>query len=583
MTSLTISLLLPISGLVVSAVLVAVSRKKIQQQQQQDTAEVTPAKIDLSWLDEYEKKGKKKQQQRKVKAKKPAVPQQQVSAPASVDESSSSSSSEDDADDIQLLAAIQKNALASVKAAPRKPVKAVKPVHVSTESVEEEATLEEGWKAVPTKDELLIGSLRSRIAALGTSLEQAEAAKKEAERGLSAAQDRVQRLDTDLKERSAVFQLRLTGLEAELHSHRSHAQMLAKRVTILETQELSAAREEAERLAAIVAGAEARISGLLADKAALEASLLVAQLEAAQHLEEIAQLKASLESMGLLKSKHVSLEGDFAKLQQALFTTEGDLIALRSQEASRAAEHKRDLAEKLVADEAKEAAMQSLKQQVEELNGALETTTVELAEACTEKETLRAEMQAALEAAESSLSAAQEAGVQQLTGLQTELTAKESDLTSLRQHQGDLEAEIAALKETCAQIPLLQSTLAELEEQLADATQRLEEAQSAPAAAEPSEELETARSQIQAIKQAFSQHLSQTYGMKGRLQELEQENMQLSLELSALKATMYKQAIAGAEAEKGAKGKKGKAAKSVDAKSKAVEREASPAPSVASR
>lgn len=587
MNSLPVSLLLPISGIVVSAVLVAVSRKK--RQQQQDSNNPSPAKIDLSWLDEYEKdgkgKGKKKDKQRKAKSKSKASSGAAVivSAPVKEDESSSSSS-EDDADDLQLLAAIQKNAIASVKAVPRtKPMAAIVRAQTSVvfaDAVEE--GIEEGWKAVPTKDELLISSLRTRIAALSGSLDQAEASKKETEKSLIIAQDRAQWLESDLKERSAVFQLRLTGLEAELHSQRSHAQTLARRVTVLETQELSAAKEETERLTCMLASTDARLTELLAEKQALEAGLLKAQHQAALHVDEIAQLKASLESMGALKSKHVSLEAEFSKVQQALFTTESDLIALRSQEASRSAEHKRELSEKTAAMASKEALIAELKFQLEATSESLEKTRNQHADTFKECDALRSQLEAARESVASGV-VALELVSKRISELEARLAEKQAEIAALCESKGAIESERQVLMTTVTQ---LQTTVEGLESELADAKAKIAEQQEllqvASIPVEPSEELAAAQSQVQAIKQVFAQHLSQTFGMKSRLQELEQENMQLSLELSALKATMYKQAVVSAEASKPVKKAAGKS-KPAAKQEEVVAREPSPAPSVASR
>jgi len=643
MTSLSISLLLPISGIVVTAVLVAAASARKKNRDAAD-AEISK-EIDLSWLDEYEGKGKGKkgkggkQQQKKPKqAKKKSFP---ASLESFIDHASSSSSSEeeDQHDDIQLLAAIQKNGIKSVKnnsivkqAAPNFAPAAV----TYAEAVEGTDTT---WRAVPTKDELLISSLRSRIESMAANLTAANEAKAVAERSFSQAQTKAQRLEIDFQERTQHFSLRLNALEGDLRAERGNASLLAKRLEQLETSELAATRDEASRMAAALSEAVLRVNELNGEREELMRRLSQAEQDVAARAFEMAELKVSVESLQSFKFKYVYLESEHSKVKQALYATEADLIALRSQEASRAAEHKRIAEEAEIQESDLKASVLKLEKQISDFTSAkndafesekrlivteldetksklatleeslkgrleafsgLEADKQKLAEELFKAETAHDDLyhahQTALKEAENRLTlikanliATEEEAVgvtaskldEQATKFQADMKTLATELEAAMSDNAELKETIDNLQFEVELVPSLQTRIAELESELSEKSTTVASLES------------NNREEMETIKQAFGQHLTQSFGLKSRCQQLEQENMNLIGELSSLKATLFKARTSPASTgeKKTAEKKKGPS-KAQLAKLQAqvqvqaggdVTRESSPSPTVASR
>lgn len=560
MTSLSISLLLPISGIVVSAVLVAVSRKK--KRDATSTGAGKPAEIDISWLDEYEK-AEKSRKAKPQKAKKPQKKKEQVKPVLSADEPVSQESvkesevESDGLDDIQLLAAMQKRAF--LKKASKPTVKAVSapiavvsapapvadgpvtdaPVQVAEqiETVPEED--EAGWDRVPTKDELIISGLKDKVAALTKSLEQAEQAKAVAEKNLSLVQEKALRTEAEMKEKTVMFINQSSGLERELNSFRSHAQLLSKRVIQLEESELAETKEDIQRLTSELLAAESRVAELEAGRNEAAYKLDCAQRDASASSEEMAKLKATLESLSQFKAKYTGLEAEFAKVKQALYETESDLIILKSLEASRSAEHKKVL-------EAKDSEVVSLLAKVNELSQRLEgAETVSYGQIDYLKGELVASQKGleVLKAEYGKLVAEHEAALKQIA------TQNESRVAELEAKLSGLEKEKAALECSSANaignLDAMKAAKAELEAKYTaevERTSALEaelESVRAKEVEDKTDQVEGLKTELEAVKKRFAEYLTSNAGLKSRKEELEVENFHMFQELNQLKAAIF--------------------------------------------
>lgn len=548
MNSLTISLLLPISGIVVSAVLVAVNRNKKKRQQQQGDAPV-----DLSWLDEYEQpKGGQKQKKQNQKAKNKNKAKKTFDKPvavnageASVAASSSSESEADDHDDIALLAAIQKGSKLVKPAAPIKPVVKAVPIVESTGKIEETET-GEGWASVPTKEELVLSSLRSRIDSLSKSLETSEHAKSIAEKSLAQAQEKVEKLESELKDRQHNYQLRLISVENEMAGARSQAQAMARRIAEITETELAESKEEVSRLSAELYAVEKQVKEVASEKETLLERLGQVEFVASSRAEEISQLKESLESMNIWKSKHINLESEFSNLKQILFTTESDLINLRSQEASRAAETKNLISQKEDEISCLNESISSMKTDLEASRDAemmlTEQINVLIAEHQNAIAAAKEESEAAVNVAESKteeLKTQLEQLIAEKTaelgkaGIASSKLAEELSLAKTEAEEtskaiADLTAQFESIKADSAK------TVSDLEARLSDALHQASSIQ-----AEKEREKESIQSELALVKSRFAEHLNKSLGIKTRKQELEKENALLNLELAEIKAAIF--------------------------------------------
>ncbi len=488
MQGLPISLLLPISGIVVTAVMVAVSRKKKPQ---------LPGRpeIDLSWLDKFEDK---KSSKKKVKAKKPSKKGKPASTTISVPSETlafSESEQDDGVDDIALLAAIQQKSMPI-------PVQQPKKAQESSESTDNEDDGE--WNRIPTKNELIISSLKSRVEALTKSLENTEKHKVEAEKNLVQAQEKVARLEADLKDRMASHQVSIQALEHELASHCNRASLLAQRLSNLEESELAESKEEINRLTRELYSLEALLKELRAERDSLMANFKESEEKSLLQSDEICRLKESVESLQGLKSKFINLENNYANLQKSLYSTESDLISLRSQEATKAAEYKIVLAEK------------------EEIIAALQT------EVCSKSAEIESFLikQAELES--------HMANAEEVESLKAELESLNDKLEGTSKTIESLEEELANKTTTielmATEIETLNTTIKSNQETSQSAHSELESLK---------EELKKSECEFEAVKSRFLAHLKQTTGLKSEKEALEKENRRLADELYSLQMAVF--------------------------------------------
>lgn len=578
MSNLTITLLLPVSGIIVTAILVAASRKRRAARQDQDASE------DLSWINDIRpadvglakgKNGNKKAGSKKAASKKTGsknnnnskttpVPEQ----PAIETSCSSEEETEDEHDDIQLLAALQKNSSSKTPAAQttttKKSLTQLKN-DSKVEIVEEDSPMEEGegWSKVPTKDELVISSLRSRIESLAQSLQTSEAEKGTAEKALVQAQEKLARLEAELKERTQNFQLRTVSLEAEIESQRQTSQILLKRMSEMEENDLAEAKEEIDRLTEEIGKIEKNSVKVSNERDSLAGELCETQGKLSACLEEIAQLKQDIESFIALKQKYGSVEAELSKVKKALFETESSLINLKSQEASRSAEFKHaiekkeqensELARKV---EMKETLVNSLEDQIKSLESDLQSFKQSCADLEREKEALVCDKESfekevlALNQKIEDISSHYESQIEKdntlMDSYESESDKLKFEIYAKTVINGTLESKNAELQKRVEELSSLsESNAAELE--------TLREHQKAYNA----DKLESVEGELKLVKQKFADYLHQNAGMKTRYELLVAENNKLAVELSSYKAAImpaaFKAATMASSSTKGTK------------------------------
>lgn len=274
---------------------------------------------ELTADEEVSKEGKKKKTSRNKVKKDTIVKKEEPTDEA--EEMAAEGSADDEDEQLLKLASVQAKKAASTVKKSNKPTPEVISPTVTTIEVsrdDEKDDFAGEWSRIPTRDEEIISSLKTRINGLTTQLESATTETTILRDSLEKSVKRAADAERELKERGRTFQSRWLELESEVSNLKINKMELLNKIAEFEgasrkeTEMLKTIQEQSNRILGLQAATdEVKLLKGLAQENNIVESKYRAEIEKLQ-----AQLAREMESMALEKHQSSELKNNLIMLNE---------------------------------------------------------------------------------------------------------------------------------------------------------------------------------------------------------------------------------------------------------------------------